>query len=102
MRRVFLTVLDAVGCGALPDAADYGDEGANTIGHVVDAVHPDLAVIQVGEKNLYGHPAPEVLQRLSDRRIKVLRNDLQGAVGLKLRNGSIREIRTMMGQEKHL
>ncbi len=42
MRRVFLTVLDAVGCGALPDAADYGDEGANTFGHVVDTIHPDL------------------------------------------------------------
>lgn len=42
MKRVFLTVLDAVGCGALPDAADYGDAGTNTFGHVVDAVHPQL------------------------------------------------------------
>ena len=42
MKRVFLTVLDAVGCGALPDAAAYGDEGANTWGHVVDTVHPHL------------------------------------------------------------
>ncbi len=42
MRRVFLTVLDAVGCGELPDAAAYGDVGANTFGHVVDTMHPDL------------------------------------------------------------
>ena len=42
MKRVFLTVLDAAGCGALPDAAEYGDEGANTWGHVMDAVHPEL------------------------------------------------------------
>ena len=42
MKRVFLTVLDAVGCGELPDAADYGDTGANTWGHVVDTVHPFL------------------------------------------------------------
>ncbi|MBR6955233.1 MAG: phosphopentomutase [Clostridia bacterium] len=52
MRRVFLTVLDAVGCGALPDAADYGDEGANTFGHVVDTVHPrlpNLARIGLGQ-----------------------------------------------------
>ncbi len=42
MKRVFLTVLDAVGVGALPDAADYGDEGACTFGHVVDACHPVL------------------------------------------------------------
>ncbi len=52
MRRVFLTVLDAVGCGALPDAAEYGDEGANTFGHVVDVMHPalpNLARIGLGQ-----------------------------------------------------
>lgn len=31
MKRVFLIVLDSVGVGALPDAADYGDVGANTM-----------------------------------------------------------------------
>jgi phosphopentomutase len=34
MRRVILVVLDGVGCGALPDAKEYGDEGANTLGNV--------------------------------------------------------------------
>ena len=34
MARVFLTVLDSVGCGGAPDAADFGDEGANTLGHI--------------------------------------------------------------------
>ena len=42
MKRVFLTVLDACGIGELPDAAKYGDAGANTIGHTVEAVHPQL------------------------------------------------------------
>ena len=42
MKRVFLTVLDAVGCGHAPDAAAYGDEGANTLGHTVDTAHPNL------------------------------------------------------------
>jgi phosphopentomutase len=37
-RRAFVVVLDAVGCGALPDAADYGDAGTNTLAHVADAV----------------------------------------------------------------
>ncbi len=36
--RVFLVVLDGVGMGALPDAADYGDAGANTLLHVAEAV----------------------------------------------------------------
>ena len=34
--RVFLIVLDGVGIGALPDAGAYGDEGANTLGHVAE------------------------------------------------------------------
>ncbi len=42
MSRVFLTVLDAVGAGEAPDAADYGDAGTNTLGHVIAACHPDL------------------------------------------------------------
>lgn len=36
-RRVVLIVLDGVGIGALPDAAAYGDVGANTLGHVAAA-----------------------------------------------------------------
>ena len=31
MKRVFLIVLDSLGIGALPDAADFGDNGANTL-----------------------------------------------------------------------
>ncbi len=31
IKRIFLIVLDSVGIGELPDAADYGDEGSNTI-----------------------------------------------------------------------
>jgi phosphopentomutase len=35
--RAFVVVLDACGAGALPDAADYGDAEANTLGHLADA-----------------------------------------------------------------
>ena len=42
MSRVFLTVLDAVGAGEAPDAAEYGDAGSNTLGHVIEACHPSL------------------------------------------------------------
>jgi phosphopentomutase len=42
MSRVFLTVLDAVGAGEAPDAADYGDVGTNTLGHVIAACNPKL------------------------------------------------------------
>jgi len=36
--RAFLIVLDGVGVGALPDAADYGDVGSHTLLHVAEAV----------------------------------------------------------------
>ncbi len=35
IKRVFLIVLDSFGIGALPDAAEYGDEGSNTLGAVL-------------------------------------------------------------------
>ena len=34
MKRVFLFVLDSFGIGAAPDAAAFGDEGANTLGRI--------------------------------------------------------------------
>jgi len=42
MKRVFLVVLDSVGAGALPDAAQYGDAGANTLGHIMEREAPAL------------------------------------------------------------
>ena len=36
MRRAFLFVMDSVGIGGAPDAASFGDEGANTVGHISD------------------------------------------------------------------
>lgn len=45
--RAFVIVLDACGAGALPDAAEYGDEGANTLGHLADATGGlDLPTLQ--------------------------------------------------------
>jgi phosphopentomutase len=37
MRRVFVIVLDSLGVGAMPDAARFGDAGAHTLDHIVDA-----------------------------------------------------------------
>ena len=42
MSRVFLTVLDAVGAGEAPDAAEYGDVGTNTLEHVIAKCDPKL------------------------------------------------------------
>lgn len=34
-NRAVLIVLDSVGIGAMPDAADWGDQGADTLGHIL-------------------------------------------------------------------
>jgi phosphopentomutase len=37
MARGIIIVLDSVGCGGARDAAEYGDEGADTLGHIAEA-----------------------------------------------------------------
>lgn len=46
MRRFIITVLDSVGCGALPDAAGYQSIGANTLLHVAEACPLQLPHLQ--------------------------------------------------------
>jgi phosphopentomutase len=52
MRRVFLIVLDSLGVGALPDAERFGDAGAHTLDHLVEAAGglevPRLAALGLG------------------------------------------------------
>ncbi len=50
-RRAFVVVIDACGAGALPDATQYGDAGANTLLHVAQAVG-GLEVPTLGELGL--------------------------------------------------
>src|SRR5437660_7780190 len=76
MPRACVIMLDAVGAGALPDAADYGDEGSDTLGNVARAVGgldlPSLEALGLGNvEPLEGCPpqpgAPAVAGRLTER-----------------------------------
>jgi phosphopentomutase len=76
MPRACVIVLDAVGAGALPDAAEYGDEGSDTLGNVSRAVGgldlPTLEALGLGNvEPLEGCPpqpgAPAVAGRLVER-----------------------------------
>lgn len=42
-KRAIVIVLDSLGIGALPDAAAFGDEGSNTLGHILERM-PDLRI----------------------------------------------------------
>ena len=55
MKRVFLIVLDSFGIGAMPDCAEYGDVGVNTLKTVAGSSHfnvPNMA--QMGLFNIDG------------------------------------------------
>src|ERR671935_2541034 len=76
MPRACVIVLDAVGAGELPDAADYGDEGSNTLGNAARAVGglapPNLEQLGLGNvEELEGSPpqphAPALTGRLIER-----------------------------------
>ncbi len=38
-KRIILIIMDSVGAGAAPDAAGFGDEGANTLAHIDERVN---------------------------------------------------------------
>lgn len=51
-KRVFLIVMDSVGIGEAPDAADFNDIGANTLGHIAEQMNglhmPHMAQLGLG------------------------------------------------------
>ena len=59
-KRIFTIVIDSLGVGALDDAADYGDAGTDTLGHISQNVEsfciPNLQ--KLGLSNL--HPLKQV------------------------------------------
>lgn len=49
----------------------------------LQAVHPTYAAISVGAHNRYGHPAPQVLDNLTQLKIPILRTDERGTIIFK-------------------
>ncbi|MGZ4339274.1 MAG: phosphopentomutase [Gaiellaceae bacterium] len=63
MARACVIVLDAVGAGELPDAAEFGDEGSNTLANVARAVGgldlPTLEALGLGNVEPLAGCAPQ-------------------------------------------
>ena len=70
-RRAFVVVLDACGVGALPDAAEYGDQGTNTLGHLAQRLGgltlPALGALGLGSILELDGIAPAVAPALHGR-----------------------------------
>jgi competence protein ComEC len=54
------------------------------------AVSPEVAVISVGARNSYGHPAPEVLRAYQQLGSRIFRTDHQGAILIEAGEGILR------------
>lgn len=62
-----------------------GHHGAksSTCQELLDAVRPEIVCISAGEGNPYGHPAPELLMRLTDFGCAVYRTDQNGTITIR-------------------
>lgn len=68
------------------DVLKVGHHGSNTstTQDFLNAVHPRYAVISVGQRNVYGHPRRQVLERLEEAKAATYRTDMNGAVSFFL------------------
>ena len=64
--------------------APHHGSGTSSTQAFLNAVHPSLAIFQVGHRNRYRHPKAEVYQRYGAMGITRLRTDVEGAVVMEL------------------
>ncbi|KKS13848.1 MAG: internalization-related competence protein ComEC/Rec2 protein [Candidatus Yanofskybacteria bacterium GW2011_GWA1_41_6] len=62
------------------DILKVGHHGSktSTTANFLERISPQVAFVEVGSKNKFGHPSPEVIQRLENSGIKYYRTDLDG------------------------
>ncbi len=90
LKVAFMADLPAVQEVALERRGLIGKVNILKVGHhgsktstnkqIVQKMAPEISLISVGKNNRYGHPAPEVLARLSQLGSKILRTDVDGEV----------------------
>ncbi|TCS94791.1 DNA internalization-related competence protein ComEC/Rec2 [Hazenella coriacea] len=68
------------------DVLKVAHHGSRTSTHEpwLSATQPKHAVISVGKQNRFGHPTPDVLQRLEQHQAIIWRTDEQGAISVRV------------------
>ena len=74
------------------DVLKVGHHGSknSTMPEFLESVGPQIAIISAGEQNPYGHPSPELLERLRGSGARILRTDQEGAVQVVTDGHSLR------------
>jgi competence protein ComEC len=94
-REVEDGLVERFGSGVRSQVIKVGHHGSRTStgDSLLNAARPVLALISVGRHNRYGHPAPDVLRRLEDHGVRVLRTDEGGSIEVRVRPGAALEVR---------
>ena len=58
---------------------------------------PQVAIISVGAKNSYGHPAPQVIEALTRLGAEVVRTDVSGSITINAKAHQLK-VRTSKGR----
>jgi competence protein ComEC len=76
----------SVGQSVASDVLKVPHHGSRTSSsaELLQAVHPEMAIISLGWRNRFHFPRPEVVERYQARNIRVLRTDLDGAVTVSI------------------
>ncbi|MFL0490684.1 MULTISPECIES: DNA internalization-related competence protein ComEC/Rec2 [Bacillus] len=67
--------------------AHHGSK-TSSISSFLSLIHPSVAIISVGERNRYGHPHKEVIERFEKMDIEIWRTDQQGAISYVFKGGN--------------
>jgi competence protein ComEC len=76
--------------------AGHHGSRTSTSRELLNAWRPQVALISCGRGNAFGHPAPEVLRRLDELGVRILRTDRDGQITLDT-DGTVLQIRTFRG-----
>jgi competence protein ComEC len=85
LERPMEGVLLSQGIDLHADVLKVGHHGSktSTTPTFLDAVSPSIAIISAGYENSFGHPHPDVVRRLAESHITVLRTDNDGLVTVR-------------------
>ncbi|HET9984668.1 MAG TPA: ComEC/Rec2 family competence protein [Longimicrobiales bacterium] len=80
-------ILAEQGAGVRVAVLKVGHHGSRTSTSeaLLEAAAPQLALVSVGRRNRFGHPAPEVMARLARHEVRTLRTDRQGTLRVVVR-----------------